>query len=83
MQPDEIDATVPTAIMGITNVVTAYLPAKWSRLFPLIPVLLGFAYAIIRGEGLARAITGAVAIAQYSILRNAAGTKPNDAPVKK
>jgi len=84
MHLDDVDASTPTVIMGVSNVLTSWLPGKFSRFFPAIPVLLGFIYAFVRNAGsgaerFARALTGAIAIAQYSVVRNLAGTKPTDA----
>ena len=78
MDLDTTDAGMSPMIMGITNVVTAYLPSKWSRFFPVIPIALGIGYAIYRSKAEAAA-TGAGSIALYSIVRNVFGTKPKDA----
>lgn len=85
MSLDTTDAGVPPFIMGVTNVVTAYLPAKWSRFFPVIPLTLGFLYGFIvrpaptTDEGIVRSSAGAGAIALYSVVRNLFGTKPQNA----
>lgn len=81
---DTTDAAMSPFIMGVTNLVTAYLPVKWSRWFPLIPLALGAGYGFLvragtTGESAARAGTGAGAIALYSLVRNVFGTKPKDA----
>jgi hypothetical protein len=75
---DTTDIGMSPFIMGVTNVVTAYLPVKWSRWFPLIPIALGAAYAFLTKRAEAGA-TGPGAIALYSLVRNAFGTKPKDA----
>jgi hypothetical protein len=85
MSLDTTDAGVPPFIMGVTNVLTAYLPVKWSRFFPAIPIVLGLIYGFIvrpapsPDEGVVRASAGAGAIALYSVIRNLFGTKPKDA----
>lgn len=86
MKIDDADMAAPTSIMGVSNVITAYLPEKWSRFFPAIPVILGIAYAYLRpatnfGERVSRMITGLLAIGQYSVVRNMTGTKPDNAKV--
>jgi hypothetical protein len=75
---DTTDAGMTPFIMGVTNMVTAYLPGKWSRWFPLIPLALGAAWAFIAGR-IESGAAGPGAIALYSLVRNAAGTKPKDA----
>ena len=84
MQIDDADMAAPTSIMGVANVLTAYLPEKWSRFFPAVPLLLGVLYAYVRpaanfGERISRMITGILAIGQYSVVRNMVGTKPSNA----
>lgn len=75
---DTTDAGMVPFITGVSNVVTAYLPAKWSRWFPLIPIGLGIAWGFFQAR-LESAAAGPGAIALYSMIRNAVGTKPKDA----
>lgn len=75
---DTTDAGMAPFIMGVTNVATAYLPGKWSRFFPLIPLALGAGWALLN-SAVEKGAVGPAAIALYSIVRNAAGTKPKDA----
>ena len=82
---DSGDLGAITLIMGVTNVITPYLPGKFSRLFPLIPLVLGLGWGFLKeagsmGERVGRALSGLLAIGQYSLVRNGAGTKPADAP---
>lgn len=78
MNMDTTDAGMTPFIMGVTNVITAYMPAKWSRWFPLIPLALGAVWAWLN-SAVEKGAVGAGAIALYSLVRNAAGTKPKDA----
>jgi len=75
---DTTDAGMSPFIMGVTNVVTSYLPSKWSRWFPVIPLALGVGYAFLVQKPEAGA-TGVGSIALYSLVRNVFGTKPKDA----
>lgn len=75
---DTTDAGMVPFITGVSNVITAYLPAKWSRFFPLIPIGLGIGWGFLQSS-LEKAAVGPGAIALYSMIRNAVGTKPRDA----
>lgn len=72
------DAGMVPFVTGLTNIITAYLPSKWSRFFPLIPLALGTGYGFLTSDP-AKAGVGPMGIALYSLIRNAAGTKPKDA----
>ena len=82
---DSADFGAVQMIMGVSNVVTSFLPNRFSRLFPLVPILLGLVWGVLKEAGsleerLARAASGLLAISEYSLFRNALGTKPKDAP---
>ena len=85
---DTTDAGMVPFLTGVTNIITAWLPSKWSRYFPAIPLLLGVVYGmVVRAAGspeeaVAKSSVGAGSIALYSIIRNIFGTKPADAKTK-
>lgn len=75
---DTTDGGMVTMVMGLSNVLTSHLPAAWSRIFPVIPLILGAVYAFARPaaslmERLFRAAVGVGAMGEYSLLRNVMG----------